>query len=76
MSTFEVCHGYKRRKSDLFSCLFMQGCLRRLSCFHKKNKDLHIEITKHIQASSVQYKFQADLHYNEFKHYQKIRKQL
>jgi hypothetical protein len=21
---------------DLFSCLFMQGCLRRSSCFHKK----------------------------------------
>jgi hypothetical protein len=30
--------------------------------FARRIQDLHIEITKQIQASNAQYKFQADLH--------------
>jgi hypothetical protein len=63
MSPFEVVHGYKPRKPlDLLSMSIHARVSESVEFFACRIQDLHIEITKHIQASNVQYKLQADLH--------------
>jgi len=69
MSPFEVVHGYKPRKSlDLLLMSFHARVYESAESFARRIQDLHIEITKQIQASNAQYKLQADLHrrHNEF----------
>jgi hypothetical protein len=69
MSPFEVVHGYKPRKPlDLLSMSIHARVSESAEFFARRIQDLHIEITKHIQASNAQYKLQADLHkrHNKF----------
>jgi len=63
MSPFEVVHGYKPMKPlDLLLMSLHARVSESAESFARRIQDLHIEITKQIQASNVQYKFQADLH--------------
>ena len=69
MSPFEVVHGYKPRKPlNLLPISLHARESKSAESFARIIQDLHIEITKHIQASNTQYKLQADLHrrHNEF----------
>lgn len=69
MSPFEVVHGYKPRKPlDLLPMSLNARVSESAESFARRIQDLHIEITKQIQASNAQYKLQADLHrrHNEF----------
>jgi len=69
MSPFQVVHGYKPRKPlDLLPISLHARVSESAESFARRIQDLHIEITKHIQASNAQYKLQADLHrrHNEF----------
>jgi len=68
-SSFEVVHGYKPRKPlDLLPMSLHARVSELVKSFARRIQDLHIEITKQIQASNAQYKLQADLHrrHNEF----------
>jgi len=63
MSPFEVVHGYKPRKPlDLLPMSIHTRVSESAEFFARRIQDLHIEITKQIQASNVQYKLQAYLH--------------
>jgi len=63
MSPFEVVHGYKPRKPlDLLPMSIHARVFESVESFARRILDLHIEITKQIQASNAQYKLQADLH--------------
>jgi hypothetical protein len=69
MSSFEVVHGYKPRKPlDLLPMSLHARVYESAESFARRIQDLHIKITKQIQASNAQHKLQADLHrkYNEF----------
>jgi len=69
MSPFEVVHGYKPKKPlDLLPMSLHARVSESAKSFAHRIQDLHIEITKQIQASNAQYKLQADLHrrHNEF----------
>jgi len=69
MSHFKVVHGYKPRKPlDLLPMSIHARVSKSIESFACRIQDLHIEITKQIQASNAQYKLQPDLHkrYNEF----------
>jgi len=69
MSPFEVVHGYKPRKPlNLLPISLHARVSESAKSFARRIQDLHIEITKQIQASNVQYKLQAYLHrrHNEF----------
>jgi hypothetical protein len=59
MSPFEVVHSYKPRK--LLDDLPMSPYARLFESFVRRVQDLHVEITKQIQASNVQYKLQVDV---------------
>jgi hypothetical protein len=68
-SSFKVVHGYKPRKPlDLLPMSLHARVSELVESFARRIQDLHIEITKQIQASNAQYKLQADLHrrHNEF----------
>jgi hypothetical protein len=69
MSPFEIVHGYKPRKPlDLLPMSLHARVSKSAESFVRRIQDLHIKITKQIQASNAQYKLQADLHrrHNEF----------
>jgi len=69
MSPFEVVHGYKPRKPlDLFPMSIHARVSESAESFACRIQDLHIEISKQIQASNAQHKLQADLdkRHNEF----------
>ena len=69
ISPFEVVHGYKPRKPLYLLPISLHTTVSELTeSFARKIQDLHVEITKQIQVSNVQYKLRADLHrrYNEF----------
>jgi hypothetical protein len=62
MSSFEVVHGYKPKKPlDLLPMSLHARVSKSAGSFTRRIQDLHIEITKQIQASNAQYKLQADL---------------
>ena len=69
MSPFEVVHGYKPKKPlDLFPMSLHAKMSKSIEYFARRIQDWHVEITKQIQASDVQYKLQDDLYrwHNEF----------
>jgi hypothetical protein len=57
-SSFEVVHGYKPRKPlDLLPMSLYARVSELVESFARRIQDLHIEITKQIQASNAQYNF-------------------
>ena len=54
MSPFEVVHGYKTRKPLDLLPMFLNARVSELAeSFARRIQDLHIEITKQIQASNA-----------------------
>lgn len=63
MSPFEVAHDYKPRKPfDLLLMSLHARVFESAEAFARHVHDLHNEISKQMQASSAQYKLQADSH--------------
>jgi hypothetical protein len=63
ISPFEVVHGYKPKKPLDLSLMSPHARVSKsVESFARRVQDLHVKITKQIQASNAQYKFQYDLH--------------
>jgi hypothetical protein len=57
MSLFEIIHGYKPRKPlHLFLMSLHARVSESVESFTHKIQDLHVEITKQLQASNAHYK--------------------
>ena len=69
MSPFEVVHCYKPKKPlDLLLMPLHARVSKSAESFARRIQDLHVKITKQIQANNAQYKLRADLHrqHNKF----------